>query len=193
MSGMRSEMEAPRWRQALSGATDAAIAAGVGWGVRRARRVPVGTSARWLRPLGPSSELAREQLGSPGQRLLGLRTVDRRTGRRVEPWRSCVLFAIAVAGEMILVRLRPPADTPEQKRERERFGHEMRALLERHPQGSPELAAEQDALFERYGSGLPNHLSAMPAAIALTIAVRRLRRHLAPTTEILAALRSHSP
>jgi hypothetical protein len=186
-------MEAPRWRQALSGVADAAIAAGVGWGVRRAGRVPVGTSARWLRLLGPSSELVREQLGSPGQRLLGLRTVDRRTGRRVEPWRSGVLFAIGVAGQMILVRLRPPADTPEQERERERFGQELRALLERHPQGSPEFAAEREALFERCGSGLPNHLSAMPAAIALGIAVRRLRRHLAPTIETLAALRSHSP
>jgi hypothetical protein len=111
--------------------------------------------------------------------------VDRRTGRRVQLWRSVVLLAVGAGGQAGLARLRPPPDTPEQERERERFVEEMRGLAERHPRGSPEFTDAQNELL-RDSSHLPNHLSAMPVAVALGIVVRRLRRHLAPMIEILA-------
>jgi len=174
---------APRFRRLLAGLIDMALAGGGTWVWRRSAGGTAGMS-RWAPMSGAAGGFLREQLGSPGQHLLGLRTVDRRTGRRVELWRSGVLLATAAAGQVILSRLRPPPDTPEQERERERFAQEMRALAERHGDEPGERAAALDQLFDRYS--LPNPFSAMPAAIALGIVVRRLRRRLAPTTDVLA-------
>jgi hypothetical protein len=182
---------APRSRCALAGLLDIALAGGGAWLWRRSARGPAGRS-RWAPPFGAAAEFLREQLGSPGQHLLGLRTVDRRTGRRVELWRSGLLLATGAAGQVIISRFQPPADTPEQERERERFAQEIRALAERHGDEPGELAEARDQLFDRYS--LPNNLSAMPAAIAVGIVVRRLRRRLAPTVEIIARRGgSHSP
>jgi hypothetical protein len=185
-------VRAPRSRRVLAGIVDAAVTGGAAWLWRRHvwRRAgwaaAVAPRGRWAPLARPAGGLLRDQLGTPGQHLLGLRTVDRRTGRRVQLWRSVVLLAVSAGGQAGLARLRPPPDTPEQERERERFVEEMQGLAERHPRGSPEFVDARNELFELDSSRLPNHLSALPAAIVLGIAVRRLRRHLAPTIEILA-------
>jgi hypothetical protein len=183
---------APRSRRVLAVIVDAALTGGAAWLWRRHVRRRCGWAAevaaggRWAPLARSAGGLLRDQLGTPGQHLLGLRMVDRRTGRRVQLWRSVVLLAVGAGGQAGLARLRPPPDTPEQERERERFVEEMRGLAERHPRGSPEFTDARNELFERDSSHLPNHLSAMPVAVALGIVVRRLRRHLEPTIEILA-------
>jgi hypothetical protein len=42
----------------------------------------------WQRLLGEGLTVLGEQLPTPGQRIVGLRTVDARTGQRVELWRT---------------------------------------------------------------------------------------------------------
>jgi hypothetical protein len=74
---------APPWRRALAAIADIAIVGGVAWLWRRRAGSAAGVGrTRWAPLLRPSGEMVREQLGSPGQHLLGVRTVDRRTGRR---------------------------------------------------------------------------------------------------------------
>ena len=89
---------APPWRRMLAGGVDAAIVGGAVWFSRRQSPGAHERASRWAPLFGPTSELVREQIGSPGQRLLGLRTVDRRTGRRLELWRTLVLVGVSVGG-----------------------------------------------------------------------------------------------
>jgi hypothetical protein len=179
---------APRWRSVLAVIGDVAIAAGAAWlWSRRARNNPGAGRTRWAPLFGPSGELVREQFGSPGQHLLGLRTVDRRTGRRVEPWRTLVLLGAGVAGQLLVRRLTPSVQTPEREREHERFMEELRALNERHPAGSPERDVELSALMEHHPAPIVvNPSRAMAASLAMGLVNNRLRRRLAPTTEVLA-------
>jgi hypothetical protein len=69
----------------------------------------------------------------------------------------------------------------------------MNAIFKRHPSGSPEREAELRALSERHR--VPNSLirAARPALVT-GLVNRRLRRHLAPTRQILVRAREpHSP
>src|SRR5947209_1105985 len=199
MSGMTSTeiSAAPRSRRALAGLADVAIVGGVAWlSRRRAGSSTRSGKARWAPLFGPSGEAVREQLGSPGQRLFGVRTVDRRSGRRVELWRTLVLLGTGVGGQLLMRRLTPIGQTPEQERERERFMEELRAVNERHPAGAPERDAELSALMPRHpGPIAVNPSRAMAASLAVGLINNRLRRRLAPTTEVPVRRRrgSHSP
>jgi hypothetical protein len=185
---------APRSRRLLSGAIDAALGTSLLWLLQRRARLAgprAGElSVGWL--LEPASTVVREQLASPGQRLTGLRTVDRRTGRRVAPWRTMVLIAASAGGQWLRRRLAPAAQTPEQERERAAFAAQMRSIMENHPQASPERDAEEEALFERYpqttlGSSL---VRTIVPALAAAAVHRLLRRRLAPTVEVMAKRQS---
>jgi hypothetical protein len=186
---------APRWRGMLAGLADLAIAAGVGSLWRRGMGSPAAVRpARWMALVRPAAELLREQLGSPGQRLLGIRTVDRRTGRRVELWRTLVLLGAGAGGQLIVRRLAPPGQTPEQEREREHFLEELKAVHERHAAGSPERDTELEALLERHpGAVTVNMWRSMAPTLAVGLVNWRLRARVAPTSEILVRSRSHSP
>jgi hypothetical protein len=187
MSGMSSEetSPAPRWRRALAGLADIAIVVGVAWLRRRRGDARGPGDARLASLSGSAGELIREQLGSPGQRLFGVRTVDRRTGERVTPWRTLLLFGARAGGELLVGRLARVGQTPERERERERFMEEMRALNKRHPPGSPGRNAELSALTERSpGPVIANPAPAMAAGLAMALINSRLRRRLAPTTEV---------
>ena len=100
-----SYARAPQWRILLAGRVDVAIAGALG----RAIQARVGRRA--LRPVAtlrsPMEELVREQIGSPGQLLLGVRTVDRRTGSRLALRRSLVVFASASGRSLLRGRLLP--------------------------------------------------------------------------------------
>jgi hypothetical protein len=178
---------APGWRRTLAGLVDVAIALGMAW----RRRPRVGSAAvsgqnRSAALSRPVAELVREQLGSPGQRLLGVRTVDRRTGRRVELWRTLVLFGAGVGGQLLARRLTPALQTPEQKRQRELFMEELKALNERHPVGSRERDSEMSALMERQpGQGGTTPLRTIGPSLAFGLVNSALRRRLARTTEVL--------
>jgi hypothetical protein len=188
---------APRWRSVLALMVDVAITGGAAWlWSRRARNTPGAGRTRWASLFGPSGELVREQLGSPGQHLLGLRTVDRRNGRRVEPWRTLVLLGTGVGGQLLVRRLTHSVQTPEREREREHFMQELRELNERHPAGSPERDAELSEVMEHHPAPIVvNPSRAMAASLAMGLVNNRLRRRIAPTVEVLARRPrgSHSP
>ena len=114
----------------LAGLVDAALLAGIACAFRGRRQGP--PAARALALLGSAGEFAREQIASPGQRLLGVRTVDRRTGRRTELWRTGLLLGASVAGRR-LTRAAEARACPEAEPERERFLPELRDIHERHP------------------------------------------------------------
>jgi len=188
-----SYVRAPRWRTTLAGLLDAGLLGGVLW-VARGRETarPVRLAASLLAPTG---EFVREQLASPGQRLLGVRTVDRRTGRRLDLWRTGTLVGFAALAQLLERRLRPGAD-PAGEARRSALAAEIGAIGERY-RDDP---ARRDAEFRRAAldSGLPPVLPGLAriagAGIALGAARRRLRRRLAPTVEVLArGHSSHSP
>jgi hypothetical protein len=182
---------APGWRRTLAGLIDVAIAGGVAWRLRpRVGSAAVSRQNRSAALFGPVAELVREQLGTPGQRLLGVRTVDRRTGRRVELWRTLVLFGARIGGQLLARRLTPAVQTPEQERQRERFIEELKALNERHPAGSAVREAEMSALMERHPGpvGISPWRSIGPS-LAFGLLNSALRRRLARTTEVLVRQR----
>jgi hypothetical protein len=179
----------------LAGALDAALVGGGTWLWRQRRGAESARAARWAGLLEPTVESLRQQLRSPGQLLLGLRTVDRRTGRRLELWRTLVLLAVGVARMMFVRHLAPPQLTPEQERERSGFLDELNAIQARHPDDEVAREAERQRLFERQHNQVPEILrrTAGPM-LALSLLNSRLRRRLAPTTEVLAEGReAHNP
>ncbi len=111
---------APRWREGLAGVVDVSLMGG--FALLRSRGVrPVEAAARlrWLRYI--PADAVREQIPSPGQLLLGIRTVDRRTGRRVALWRTLLLLGTAAGGQQIARRLSPPPPEPEQRQNRDSY------------------------------------------------------------------------
>jgi hypothetical protein len=171
---------APSWRRVLAGVLDGALVCGVAWGLRRKPRTGIGRWEEWLWLITTAAQLVREQLGSPGQRLLELAAVDKRTGSRLELWRSLVGIGADAAGRAVRHRLMPP---PEWERERERFLEELAGIRKRHPDDAAAGEAEQRALFERHPRR--NLWATMLPSLAIGLATDRLRRRLAPTTEIL--------
>jgi hypothetical protein len=165
----------------LADAVDAAIlaAAARAW---RARSVRAPARHRSWGLQGRAADFLAVQLRSPGERLLGIRTVDRRTGRRVALWRTLLLSGSRLGGFLLLRRL--VAESPEDERQREWFTDEMQAILERHPRASPARDAEREALAQRYpGRGL---LRTIGPWIAFGLLNAVLRRLLEPTVRIRA-------
>ncbi|HTA34875.1 MAG TPA: hypothetical protein VK721_15745 [Solirubrobacteraceae bacterium] len=186
---------APRARRMLAGAIDAALVGGGTWLWRKRRGGESARAARWMPVLELAAESLRQQLRSPGQLLLGLRTVDRRTGRRLELWRTLVLLGAGVARGVFMRRLAPPRLTPEQERDRSGFLDELNAIQARHPDDAVAREAERRQLFERQHNQVPDILRHTAAPmLAIGLLNSRLRRRLAPTTEVLAEDReSHNP
>lgn len=179
--------KAPGWRRSAAAALDLAIVGAAAWLLGRGGQGAAAKTgrARVLRMI--PAEALREQVRTPGQRLLGLRTVDRRTGERVAPWRTVLLTAVAVGGRRLAERFTPAPHTPEQERGRERFLEELHAIHQRHPLDSPERSAELGELHARYPGTPPVHVARMMApALAAGLIASRLRRRLAPTVEVLA-------
>jgi hypothetical protein len=173
---------APSWRRMVAGLLDAALLGGGHWLLgRRAPHRAAGLTAL----LRLVDQPLRQQLGSPGQRLLGLRTVDRRTGRRLDLWRSLVLLAAGSGGQAIARRF-GPRRTAEQKHKQERFVAEVREIHQRHPEGSPGREAEMEALFEHPPTPMTaNAWTSVAPMLGVGLLNAVLRRRLAPTTEVL--------
>ena len=185
---------APRWRAGLAGLLDVGLVGVVTWLSSRGRggAAEAASRLRWLRLI--PAEALREQLGTPGQRLLGLRTVDRRTGRRVALWRSLALTAVAAGGQQLARRVAPPTPSAEEERQRESYLYELRAIHQRHPAPSHERSAEIRALQERHGPAGSHLARSLAPALAAGLLTARLRRRLAPTVEILVRRRGdHRP
>ena len=182
---------APAWRRSGANLIDAACLGGLWWLARS--RGWVRDGGRAARLIAAPGDPLREQLRSPGQLLLGTYTVDRRTGGRVALWRTLAVIAAGAAGREITRRLEP-ASGDKDARERDAFVTEMQAIMARHPQASPERAAELRALDQRQHGVVPSMLRAIAPSLAVGLLTTRLRRRLAPTVEVLARRRrDHSP
>jgi hypothetical protein len=174
------DIRAPRWRGTLAVLADTALAGAAVWGLQ-GRRANVRTG---MRLLGPSSEIVRQQLGSPGQRLLGVRTVDARTGARVALWRSLAGLGAGVGVQLLLTRLQPASPTDEQ---REQALHFHTAIGESYRMHSADPAAGE-AERKRLRADAPAGASIdvprqvlLPGAVALLAGL--LRRRLVSTAE----------
>ncbi len=179
----------------LAGALDAALMGGGAWLWRRRPHRDSEGATRWMPSLELAAEAFRQQLRSPGQLLFGLRTVDRRTGRRVELWRTLVVVGAGVARGALLQHLAPAPLTPEQERDRGAFLEELNAIQARHPDDAVAREAERQRLFARQHNSAPDFLRRTAApTLAIGLLNSRLRRRVAPTTEVLADRgESHNP
>ncbi len=179
-----SYQRAPLWRRTGAGLLDAAVFAG---GSTRARRTGLvregGLIERQLIPALP--DVLREQLRMPGQLLFGIRTVDRRTGKRVALWRTFALAAVAATGRELVRRLAFP-ESPELDRERQAFNAEIHEIFRGHPQDSPEREAALREASARQRGLWPSAARAMGPSLLVGLLSSGLRRRLAPTVEVLA-------
>jgi len=167
-------------------AIDMALHLSLVWCLRRFKGQPAGwrdvfreNGPPWLRLVGPTSALVHEQVGSPGQRALAVRTVDRRTGIRVAAWKSLVLAASTFVAGVYVERTSREAMTPERVAERERFLREWEEINERHADDAEARAAAREEWAKRHSSdGCAGRFA------ALALAQNLLRRRLAPTTDV---------
>lgn len=170
--------EAPGWRKLCAGLIDAAISMGVTRAIRRGSTL---ASGRYAYLAGLAAELARKQLRSPGQRLMGLRTVDRRTGARMAWWRVLAVAGFAVAGRESVRRLSPPPnESPERPPVVPREAEAIRARHAADPQARQEA---MDAYFREHGNRF-NPVRSLGPLIVLGLLGGLLRRRLAPTAEV---------
>ena len=175
--------KAPAWRRTGANLVDMAVFGGLFWLARSRGIAREGTPVARL--MSVPVEVLREQLRSPGQRLLGTITVDRRTGRRLALWRTALLIATR-AGATELTRRLEPARTPDLDREREAAGAEISDIMRRHPQATPEREAELQAAYARHRLTTPSLPRMIAPSLVAGVLNSRLRRRLAPTVEVLA-------
>jgi hypothetical protein len=132
---------------------------------------------------------AGEQYGSPGQRIVGLRTVDARTGRPVALRRRLLLIVIARASELLRNRVMNANNAAAQAHQRE-LTERLKLLRAEHGEGTPELQEAIGQQFEQRradGAVQPavNNLWLLPVGIAIGVLNRRLERALAPTIVVV--------
>jgi hypothetical protein len=117
---------ASRVRQALAGLIDAGVTVlpTVVYGLRawRARGTerPAARPPDWMRMLAPAFAVLGEQVGTPGGWIAGVRTVDRRTGRRLALWRTLAVTLVQVATRVLSRRLTPRPVLPSEGERRQR-------------------------------------------------------------------------
>jgi hypothetical protein len=188
-------------RRAAAGSLDAAII-GATLYVRHRVRGPRTFADRPKR--SPAREAAmtllgdtalRERVGSPGERLLGVRTVDRRSGEPLALWRVAVLTAAAVAVRLLRMCLMPDPVSDEQRLGNERFAREVADLRARHADDSDALNAAMIELWRE--RPIPpvsvDVRRSLGVALALALVSRRLQRSLAPTAVVRRRNDPHSP
>ncbi len=178
--------KAPAWRRTGANLFDMAFFGALFWLARSRGLAREGTVVARL--MAMPVEVLREQLRSPGQRLLGTRTVDRRTGRRLALWRTLALIGARAAGAELTRRLEP-VRTPDLEREREAARAAISDVMRRHPQATPERAAELQAAHARHSASMPSLPRTIAPSLAVGVIAIRLRRRLAPTVEVLAGER----
>ena len=139
-------------------------------------------AGRRAAPLNALVEVVREQVGSPGQHLLGVRTVDRRTGERVALPRSLALAATASAGSLLTRRVSPGGNDGRQ-RAVEDYWRALREIDARHPD-DPEAAARDRLELAPPPLGIDIRVALAPT-LAVVLATSILRRRLAPTVQAL--------
>jgi hypothetical protein len=174
-------------RKALAGLIDSApTLLLLGWRLRRrsdradARHGREGWQ-HWLRIVGPQSPAVHEQIGSPGEWITGLRTVDRRTGERVALWRTVALAGAQAAAVTLRGRL-SAAPAPAERRAA------IRELSELHERHADDPAALREAIqhHRRDHRADIQTMRPMLVGLALVLVNQFLRRRLAPTMIVRA-------
>ena len=185
---------APGWRRALAGLIDSAILAAVHF----VRRLAQADSRRRRRSalealIGPTPLL--ERVGSPGERLLGIQTVDRRTGQPVAWWRAALLTAAAVGVRALRTRLTPKPLTDEQRQRWAALQSDMQELRTRYADDPEALEAAMAELTRerRAPSTNAGAARALLAGVVPWFVSRQLTRRIAPTVVVLRRTRAHSP
>jgi hypothetical protein len=181
---------APRGRRTLGGIIDAATIGGASilytiWTRRGARGAGGRLGGRWQqRVLNSVTALVYQQLGSPGAWILGLRTVDSRTGRRLALWRSLAVVLAAAAiqelrGRAFGVRTAsPPVDQAE-------IAREMQAIRDAHPDDPDARNHAMMSFYRERKAGVAfSGPRALAGIVGATLANQWLRRRLAPTVVV---------
>jgi hypothetical protein len=195
----RAEIDpAPRWRRMLAGAVDAAIGGGVVWLSRRRLSGIDGRTKRLMRLFGPTSEFVHEQLGSPGEWIMGVRTVDSRTGRRVALGRTLVLVLARVVVDEIQRNVSGVPSPIPMARHAE-LARERQAIMDAHPDDPDARNHAMRRLYKERQADFAGGQSVgwrMLAGIVGGVAVNRwARRRLAPTVDVVSRERGrdHNP
>lgn len=185
--------QVPLARRMLAGLIDAAVVSLPA--IRQMRRAmraagAGGTAAKapgWTQALSAVFEIVGEQVGTPGERIMGVRTVDKRTGRRVVLWRSLVLATVRIGARLLGRRLKPRPAVSSQAEHRQR-ADEIQAIKERY---ADDEDARNAALMRYYSEHRVNvranvwpvfAAGMVPALLNLWI-----RRRLAPTVVVARA------
>ncbi len=179
---------APRGRKALVGLIDAAVMAlpaAIQW--RRAWRArgterPVARTPGWMRVLTPAVAVLGEQVGTPGGWIMGVRTVDRRTGRRLALWRTLTVALVQLATRLLAERLTPRPSHPLEE-ERRQQAREIQAIEERYADDEEARNTELMRHYQEHGINVVsvNIWPPIVAGLASALVNRTVRRRLAPT------------
>jgi hypothetical protein len=141
----------------------------------------------WLSALAPAKAVMEEQLGTPGNWIVGLRTVDRRTGRRVQLWRTAAIASFQLIAGLTQRRWAGPAP----QAARADLARQAAAIRKR-------LAEDPDALREammrlhRENRVEVNGNRRMAFGLVSALLAYALRRRLAPTM-VIAQQQRHKP
>ncbi len=173
-------------QRALAGLVDMAVG-GVMMGFVWRRVAPDrgrSRSSAGFAAMAMTRAILEEQVGSPGARVAGIRTVDRRTGRRVEMWRTVLLAGVRVGAQTLSRRLQ---GGPQQVSEDERATSE-RELREIEIRFADDPDGRNRALMEHHNEHrrpvTVNIAGPVATGLAAGLLQRRLRRRLAPTVLI---------
>jgi hypothetical protein len=191
---------APRARRLFAGLINVGVVAlptAIHW--RRAMRAArnggrPARAPRWTSVLGPVLAIVAEQVGMPGDWVMGVRTVDQRTGARIALWRTLTVQLARIAARLLIRRQMPPPVMTTDAERRRQFS-EIKAIEERHRDDENARNAE---LMRHYSDNGVNGGSApwrmLLASIGSALLNQLIRRRLAPPVVIDArARRSHSP
>ena len=146
--------------------------------------------ADMLRLGGEATRLLAERYRSPGQRIVGLRTVDARSGEPVALGLTVALAASRVAAGQLSKRLTRTGSGAEPSPQGREFALEVNALRAECGEDEERFQRELAALHrERRADPVTSTLTALRPVIiggVLSIAHGRLRRALAPTVIVVA-------
>jgi hypothetical protein len=169
---------------------------GVSWwwrnrGVSSTRRSETAGGTQRLPLRSSVKAVVYEQLGSPGAWVAGVRTVDRRTGRRVALWRTVLIASARLGTQAAAKRLAKPSPPISEAEHAER-ARALQAIRERFPDDEDARnAALTDHYREHQVTVKANLGTPLAISIGSSLLNSRLRRHLAPTMLVRRPREAH--
>ncbi len=161
-------------------------------GARRGQRAGAGRTTLTLVPVvRQAATLLGERYGTPGERLVGLRTVDERTGAPVPLAHTTALTALRVGGRFLSKRLNRMGAPSEGDVEasRAQLRSELKAAEAELGEDEDALNRERMRLHEEHRVRVPspgtNLARSVLAALCLAQLHKRLRRRYAPTIVVV--------